>query len=129
MACRIVMIPQFETTLYLTVFHRVHSTTVTGQTFSVRYVERFHFVNVLLLEYDRLASKTQTELAGCETVWMRYTKDVDGDVARAVSHVRVVPLRNYARYRALRHGVRRRLQQPCSRKMMKYCCNNDCFVM
>ena len=59
MACRILVIPQFETTQYLTVFQRVHSTTVTGQTFSVRYVERFHFLNLLLLD-----CKTGNEMTG-----------------------------------------------------------------
>ena len=33
------------------VLQGIHSTTVTGQTFFVRYVERFHFFNLLLLDY------------------------------------------------------------------------------
>ena len=37
MACRILVIPQFETTQYLMVFQRVHTTTVTGQTFYIQH--------------------------------------------------------------------------------------------
>ena len=50
-------------------FQRVHSTTVAGQTFSVRYVERFHFLNFLLLYYYLNSSQdcvtSNSEPSGC----------------------------------------------------------------
>ena len=43
-------------------FQRVYATTVTGQTFSVRYVERFHFFHLLLLDYNKKTREKEDRL-------------------------------------------------------------------
>ena len=43
------MIPQFDTTYYIEVFHKVYSTKLSSQAFSVRSVERLQFLSDLAL--------------------------------------------------------------------------------
>ena len=50
------------------VFERVHSNTVTGQTFSVRCVERFRFLNVLLLYWAKTGKCNKTKLRQRENI-------------------------------------------------------------
>ena len=63
-------------------FQRVQSTTVTGQTFSVRYVERFHFLNLLLLYYSRFVANhvggilsSAGKVFGVDTLFARYGEE------------------------------------------------------